>query len=917
MSLNPRDTRNFLLRAAGFLAVLIVVGPVVAQSSFAPLAARVSVKRIVTPQGDFPPEWDDECLVSMVDEASRALMKTANVALVLTEIVDVVDPGGAASWFNLDAQNRAGYEATAEANAGYYAWRSDAINVYCVDTAALTLFPCLFPTGDSGQADMVVITPNVDDGVRFAHEICHFFNLRHTHANYEPSIGGCGGAAGDCVADTPPDSNPLPYLLANDFDWQDLHNTDLENLGYSIANTELLEFNIMSYHGPIDAYDALLSTGQVMRMRNAATSSRAAVVSVREFQTNQPLAGLTLDGVEGTVLSPAFVGKNFGDTVFASLTADPFEYGFHFVVLSNAPPVAYSSGSGYLTIDGQLGNIDLNSQIQVVPVGYWGGDLFIPFVTTFVGTLTIQRVQLTDSYPSGIALSQAVRLDTSGPPGPQGLTAVGVSLSSVQLNWQDSATGEIAYRVARLDPGESESNPTLWDNDGGNLPPNTTSYTSTGLVSGGTYKFKVRYQAAAGYYSEYGNTVTITVPYLPSAPSNLSATATSTTSVTLGWQDNADNETEYRVARLDPGEDPNNASHWDNIAVLGANATSLAVGGLIPGGAYQFRVRCAHQFGFSPYSNVAVVTLPVPVPNGPTGLTGIGISASQIQLNWIDNATDETEYRVAQLNPGLDPNNAANWNNVAVLAPNTSGVVVGGLSPGLVYQFRVRCYNGYAYSAYSNIVSASPPIPPIAAPTSLSGIPTAQTSVQLFWIDNATNETEYRVAQLDPGEDPNNPAHWDNVAVLGANATSVVINGLAAGQTYQFKVRAGYPYGYSGYSNIAAVTTCPPTPSAPTNCVAQRQGANTSAPQPILVSWLYSGPPVSGFRVARLDPGENANDPSAWDNVGGDLPSTATSYLNSTGLINGQTYYYKVRAFIDGPCGRVYGDYSNVDGANP
>lgn len=88
----------------------------------------------------------------------------------------------------------------------------------------------------------------------------------------------------------------------------------------------------------------------------------------------------------------------------------------------------------------------------------------------------------------------------------------------------------------------------------------------------------------------------------PAAPTNLQATAQSTTSIALAWTDNANNETGFRIER----RTVNGA--FAEVASVGANVTSTTVFGLTPSTFYLFRVRAAGNGGFSGYSNEASAT---------------------------------------------------------------------------------------------------------------------------------------------------------------------------------------------------------------------------------------------------------------------------------------------------------------------
>lgn len=106
----------------------------------------------------------------------------------------------------------------------------------------------------------------------------------------------------------------------------------------------------------------------------------------------------------------------------------------------------------------------------------------------------------------------------------------------------------------------------------------------------------------------------------PVAPSNLTATAAGADRVDLSWQDNAANEDGFEIDRA-----PllgRYMGDWIRIATVGENETAYQDIGLRPGG-YFYRVRAFNQAGFSPYSNVATVTVLDSGPNLSGELTGV------------------------------------------------------------------------------------------------------------------------------------------------------------------------------------------------------------------------------------------------------------------------------------------------------
>lgn len=85
----------------------------------------------------------------------------------------------------------------------------------------------------------------------------------------------------------------------------------------------------------------------------------------------------------------------------------------------------------------------------------------------------------------------------------------------------------------------------------------------------------------------------------PTAPSHLSATALSTTQVSLGWSDNSSNETGFRIERS------TNGKRWSQVATVGAGVTSYSESGLKRNTTYYYRVRAYNSAGNSAYSNIA------------------------------------------------------------------------------------------------------------------------------------------------------------------------------------------------------------------------------------------------------------------------------------------------------------------------
>jgi hypothetical protein len=93
-------------------------------------------------------------------------------------------------------------------------------------------------------------------------------------------------------------------------------------------------------------------------------------------------------------------------------------------------------------------------------------------------------------------------------------------------------------------------------------------------------------------------------PRPPAAPSQLSATAPSSTQVRLTWTDTASNETGFHIERS------LNGTTFQQVASVGGNVTTYTDPNRTAGTLYYYRVRAYNTGGTSAYSSVVSIRTP-------------------------------------------------------------------------------------------------------------------------------------------------------------------------------------------------------------------------------------------------------------------------------------------------------------------
>ena len=198
-----------------------------------------------------------------------------------------------------------------------------------------------------------------------------------------------------------------------------------------------------------------------------------------------------------------------------------------------------------------------------------------------------------------------------GPTAPSNLTAtLAFNPTRAQLSWRDNSNNENLFQVWRAtNNGTATMIGTVTrSNNQRTSTGGTVTFTNANLASGNTYTYyviAVNTVPNPDTFSVPSNTASVTVPTAPAAPSNLRVTGVTQTSVSLAWNDNANNETGFEIQYRLGG------ANWVTVATLPANTTVYTNTGWSPNYTIQYRVRAINSGVTSPWSNtVTAITLP-------------------------------------------------------------------------------------------------------------------------------------------------------------------------------------------------------------------------------------------------------------------------------------------------------------------
>ena len=378
--------------------------------------------------------------------------------------------------------------------------------------------------------------------------------------------------------------------------------------------------------------------------------------------------------------------------------------------------------------------------------------------------------------------------------------------------------------------------------------------------------------------------LTYTTVTAPGAPTAVSGSAASATSVSLSWTAPSSNGgasiTDYTIQYSS-----NSGSTWSTWTHTASTSTSQTVTGLSQGTSYIFRVAAVNSVGTGSYSSNSSSVTTWDVPGAPTAVSGSSTVNNQVALSWTapasNGGTSITDYVIQ-----YSSNSGSTWTTFADGTSTSTSATVTGLTSNTSYIFKVAAVNSVgtgSYSSNSASVLVRPTTPGV--PTGLAASSTVNNQATLSWTAPADNGgvaiTDYIVQYSI------NNSSFTTFSDGTSTSTSATITGLTGNTIYYFKVSAVNSIGSGSLTSSVSTTIRPTTPGIPTGLV---NGTQTTSSVPL--SWTApNANDDNGISDYVIYYSTNGSTYSLFS----DGTSSATS-ATVTGLNSNTLYYFKVAA---------------------
>ena len=429
-------------------------------------------------------------------------------------------------------------------------------------------------------------------------------------------------------------------------------------------------------------------------------------------------------------------------------------------------------------------------------------------------------------------------------PEPSDLSVKPINDQSVTITWLDNCDFETGFIIER------KSKDTEYVVIG-KVVVDETVYVDEGLITGEKYYYQVR---AESEFNESIASDKITVETEFPAPANFKVTALDDQSVRLTWDDIYEYESGFKIERKTGNDE------FEEIAIIDANSRYYINSELEDGKTYIYIIKAITEINESRPSASASAELLFPSPQK---LYIDVLNDHSAKLYWEDRSTLAFEYILER------KVNNEEYKIIVKLDKEERDYLDEDMQLGDEYTYRIKALSKVNESEYSNEVGTKTGFP---GPENLYAENIDDQSLKLYWEDNCSFETGYRLERKESGDE------FVEIAGLEPNTTHFIDTNLSYGTTYNYRVIAFTAASESAYSNILSAKTIFPEPTYLSVLVLDDQS--------LKLSWMDNCTFDTGFKIERKKGKEDFV-------LIKELAASADSYLDE-GLIYGVQYIYRI-----------------------
>ncbi|XP_047662501.1 receptor-type tyrosine-protein phosphatase F isoform X10 [Tachysurus fulvidraco] len=472
------------------------------------------------------------------------------------------------------------------------------------------------------------------------------------------------------------------------------------------------------------------------------------------------------------------------------------------------------------------------------------------------------------------------------PKPPTSLTVTETTATSVTLTWDSGNPEPVSYYMIQYRSKASDSSYQEVDGVA------TTRYSIGGLSPYSEYEFRIMAVNNIGRGPPSDAVETRTSEQAPSSPPlHVQARMLSSSTMLVQWEPPEEPNGQIRGYRIYYTTDPDmQLSAWLKHNTDDSRLTTIS--GLTTNVTYSLRVLGFTSVGDGPPSDVLQVKTQQGVPAQPSGFEAEAELDTRIMLKWLLPVQEPiTKYELHYWEAGSD-------NKLSVTFNPAGSYAVEGLKPDTLYMFSLAARSEMGLGVFTKPIEArTAQSTPSAPPQDVQVLSLSSTSIKVSWVPPPAASrhgaiVRYTVSyQAVNGED----TERHEVTDIGADATSVVLEGLGKWTEYVVRVRAHTDVGPGPESTAVRIRTNEDVPGAPPRKL-EVEAINSTA---IRVTWK---PPLSvkqhgqirGYQViySRLENGEPRGHPNIMDVA---LPEAQEAVIS--GLISETSYSVTVAAY--------------------